>query len=193
MAGGEPRIPYPDPAQFEGIRRNSAESRLNVERMFAHIPPGLFEGYGAFASSVMSNASLDPVLRELAILRVGHLSHCAYEIYQHESFARYIGMSDTLIAAAAVGAEDPALDARQRAVLAFTDDLVLRIRPTDAVLGEARRQLSIHELFSVLLTVGQYMTVCRILETTGVPIEGDSSIVTGKLSAIPAQAPAAAG
>jgi len=61
------------------------------------------------------------------------------------------------------------------------------------VLAEARRQLSVHELFSVLLTVGQYMTVCRILETTGVPIEGDSSIVTGKLSSIRADAPAVAG
>ena len=43
------------------------------------------------------------------------------------------------------------------------------------------------------LQVGQYMTVCRILETTGVPIEGDSSIVTGKLSSIRADAPAVAG
>lgn len=191
MAATEPRIPYPDPAEFDGMRRTSAESRLNVERMFAHIPPGLFEGYGAYASAVMRNPALDPVLRELAILRVGHLANCAYEVYQHEAFARHIGVSEALIAAAANGAEDPALDARQRAVIAFTDDLVLRVRPSDAVLAEARRQLSIGELFSVLLTVGQYMTVCRILETTGVPIEGDDSIVKGKRGGLRAEMPAA--
>ena len=183
-----PRIPYPDPSQFEGIRRTSAESRLNIERMFAHIPPGLFEGYGAFASAVMANTALDPILRELAILRVGHLSHSAYEIFQHEAFARYLAMPEALIAAVATGAADPAFDTKQAAVIAFTDDLVLRVRPSDAVLAEAQARLSIHELMSVILTVGQYMTVCRLLETTGVPIEGDSSIVTGKLGGLVAKA-----
>ena len=183
MTDPAPRIPYPDPSQFEGFRRASAESKLNIERMFAHIPPGLFEGYGAFAMAVMANTALDPILRELAILRVGHLCRSAYEIFQHEAFARHLGMPEALIAAVAEGATDPAFDAKQAAVVAFADDLVLHVRPSDPVLAEARAQLSIHELMSVILTVGQYMTVCRLLETTGVPIESDSGIATEKLGA----------
>ena len=62
-----PRIPYPENAPVQ-------PGALNIERMFFHMPPDLLAGFGAFAQSVMATTSLNPLLRELAILRVGHLA-----------------------------------------------------------------------------------------------------------------------
>lgn len=42
---------------------------------------------------------LDPLLREVVILRIGFLSKASYEVHQHKRVARKVGMSDEKIAA----------------------------------------------------------------------------------------------
>ncbi len=171
-----PRIPYPENAIVP-------PGALNVERMFFHMPPDLLAGFGAFAQSVMATKALDPLLRELAILRVGHLSNAPYEIHQHSEFARHLGMPEAKIAAIAIGATAPVFDIREQALLTFVEDLVLRVRPSDASLAGIREHLDLSGLFALMLATGQYMLVCRILETTGVPIEDEPGIGVARLSA----------
>ena len=77
------------------------------------------------------------ILRELIILRVGHLCDAPYEIHHHERISREIGMSEALIAAPKIGAGAPGLDATQRLALALTDDLVKDRRASDANLAAA--------------------------------------------------------
>ena len=170
-----PRIPYPENAPVP-------PGALNIERMFFHMPPDLLAGFGGFAQSVMAAKALDPLLRELAILRVGHLSNAPYEIHQHSAFARHLGMAEAKIVAIAIGAAAPVFDAGEQALLTFVDDLVLRVRPSDASLAAIREHLDLPALFTLMLATGQYMLVCRILETTGVPIEDEPGIGVGRLS-----------
>jgi 4-carboxymuconolactone decarboxylase len=169
----QPRLPYPDAEAKPGI--------LNVERMFGHIPPGLGVPFGKFSQAVITDTTLPALLRELAILRVGHLSHSAYELHQHEAFARYLGMPEEKITAIATGADAKIFDAKERAILNFVDDLVLRVRPSDAALTAIREQFTLPELFALMLTTGQYMLVSRILETTGVPIEAVDGLAVSRL------------
>ncbi len=170
-----PRIPYPEHADVP-------PGALNIERMFFHMPPDLLAGFGAFAQAVMTTKALDPLLRELAILRVGHLSNAPYEIHQHSAFAHHLGMEEAKIAAIASGAAASVFDAREQALLSFVDDLVLRVRPSDASLATIRQHLDIPALFALVLVAGQYMLVCRILETTAVPIEEEPGIGVVRLS-----------
>lgn len=170
-----PRIPYPENAP-------AVPGALNVERMFLHMPADLLAGFGAFAQSVMATTSLDPLLRELAILRVGHLSNAPYEIHQHSAFARHLGMAEAKIADIPTGAPAPVFDAREQALLTFVDDLVLHVRPSDASLAAIRGHLGLPALFALILATGQYMLVCRILETADVPIEDEPGIGVARLS-----------
>lgn len=170
----QPRLPYPDTKAEPGI--------LNVERMFGHIPPDLAGPFGMFAKAVITDTTLNPLLRELAILRVGHLSHCAYELHQHNAFARYLGMPEEKIAAIAIGPDAKIFDAQERAILRFVDDLVLHVRPSDAALTAIRQHLTLPALFALLLATGQYMLVSRILETTGVPIEAVEGLAVSRLN-----------
>jgi 4-carboxymuconolactone decarboxylase len=170
----QPRLPYPDAPATPGV--------LNIERMFGHIPPDLAAGFGAFSQAIIAGTTLDPLLRELAILRVGHLSHSAYEVHQHNAFARYLGMPAEKIAAIAAGPGEAVFDAQERAVLTFVDELVRQVRPSDAALAAVREYLELPALFALILATGQYMLVCRILETAGVPIEGVEGLAVSRLS-----------
>ncbi len=168
-----PRLPYPDVEAGPGV--------LNVERMFGHIPPEIAAPFRVYSRALIADATLDPLLRELAILRVGHLSRSAYEVHQHNEFARYLGMAEGKIAAIAQGAKAAVFDARERAALNFVDEMVLMVRPSDAALAEVQNYLELPALFALMLAAGQYMTICRILETVGVPIEGVAGLAVSRL------------
>ena len=50
-------------------------------------------------NALLYKCELDPVLRELAIIRVGRLSRAAYEVFQHERIGREVGVTEDKIAA----------------------------------------------------------------------------------------------
>jgi len=119
----------------------------------------------------LSKGTLDPVLREIAILRVGYVSRAHYETHQHERIARGLGMSDALIAAIKQGADAPELSALQRQVLRYVDDLVHNVRASDATFAALREHFSVTQMQELTLVTGYYMMVCRFLETFGVEVE----------------------
>jgi 4-carboxymuconolactone decarboxylase len=166
------RIPYPDPTDLsdetaEFLRRLPG---LNIFRMLAGAD-GLLQAFSRFGNHLLYRTELDPVLRELAILRVGVLSEAAYELHQHEDISRRLGMSEALIAATRVGPDDPVLDDVQRLVLQFTDDVVVNVRASDATFEPLRRCLSARALQELTVTIGCYMLVCRYLETFDIDVE----------------------
>lgn len=166
------RIAYFNPAMATG-RARAAYAKLpdlNIFRMLGHVGD-LLDGYYRFGNQLLAYTSLDPVLRELAILRVGHRSGSAYELQQHERIARGIGMADALLDAAAAGAGHPALDDRQRLTIAFVDEVIDNVRASDATFLPLREWLTDRALQELVLTVGYYMTVCRFVETFDVDLE----------------------
>jgi alkylhydroperoxidase family enzyme len=140
--------------------------------MLPGLSPGVYRGFTAFSGALFNGSDLSPQLREIAILRVGYLSNAAYEVFQHEAYARHVGLSDAQIEAIETGGDKAALlGPAGAAVLAFTDDLVLNVRPSDATLSGVRAHLSDALVLDLVLVVGAYMTVSRFLETTGIEID----------------------
>jgi alkylhydroperoxidase family enzyme len=166
------RVPYPDPATLDPNTSAFLDRLppLNVFRMMAH-GEGLLAAFTRFGNHILFKTELDPVLREIAIIRVGVLSGAGYEIFQHERIARQLGMSDALIAAVHVGPDDPTFDDRQRLVVRLTDDIVANVRAGDATFVPLLEQLSVREAQELVMTIGFYMAVSRFLETFGVDIE----------------------
>jgi len=171
-----PRIPYPSPDQMsDAVRARVGDNPPNVTRMLAGASEGVYSGFGAYSQGLMKLSALDPKLRELAILRVGYISKCAYELFQHEPFGRFVGLTDDQIAAIKAGdAKSTVFDAAQSAVLRFVDDVVLNVRPSDANLAAVREHLDDQQLIDLVLVTGNYMTVCRFLETTGIELDAEA-------------------
>jgi alkylhydroperoxidase family enzyme len=173
------RIPYFDPALATGRVANAFSKlpALNIFRMMGH-SGDLMEGFSRFGGQLLNSTSLDPVLREIAIVRVGVLSKASYEVYQHEAISRRLGMSDALIAAIHHGPDAAEFTDDQRLVMAFTDDVVLNVRAGDATFLPARAALGDKALQELTIVIGFYMLVSRFLETFDVDIEeGEAPIV----------------
>jgi 4-carboxymuconolactone decarboxylase len=166
------RVPYPDPATLDPNTAAFLERLppLNVFRMMAH-SEGLLAVFTRLGNHLLFKSELDPVLREIAILRVGALSGAGYEVFQHERIGRQLGMSDELIGAIRAGPDSAVFDDLQRLVVQFTDDVVANVRPGDDTFGPLRQRLSVREVQELVMTIGYYMAVSRFLETFDVDVE----------------------
>ena len=166
------RIPYPDPADLTpGAAETLAKlPPLNVFRMMGHAGD-MVTGFARFGNHLLGRTRLDPVLREIAIVRVGFLSGARYEVQQHEEICRKLGMADALIAAIGEGPEAQAFDPLHRMVMAFTDDVVHNVRASDATYAPLAALLSVQEMQELVISIGFYMMVSRFLETFDVDLE----------------------
>jgi AhpD family alkylhydroperoxidase len=171
-----PRIPYPTltPAQQAQHER----SKINLSRMMFHLPEKIHAGLSMAGKAMLFESGYDAHLRELIILRVGALSKCAYEVYQHRAYGKRMGLGDAQIEAALAPTIGAPLGEREQAVLRFTEEVVLNVRPSDAALAGARRHLSDSELFETLWIIGNYMFLARLIETSGLPIDEDGAVVS---------------
>jgi alkylhydroperoxidase family enzyme len=168
------RIPYPDPASLlpetQEVLARMGDPPINIFRMLAG-GEGLLRAFARFGNYVIVKAKLDPVLREIAIVRVGVLSGAAYELYHHDRVGRDLGMSAELLAAIRNGPEDLLFTDIQRLVMRYTDDVVEHVRASDATFGPLLAALSLQELQELTVTIGFYMLASRYVETFGVDIE----------------------
>lgn len=166
------RIPYPDLDELsEETRAFLAKlPPINIFRMLAG-GESLLAAFTRFGNHLLYKSQLDPVLREIAIVRVGVLSGAGYEVYQHEAISRQLGMSDELIAAIHEGPDAAVFDDAQREVMRYADDIVANVRASDATFEPLRARLPLRELQELTLTIGFYMAVSRYLETFGIDVE----------------------
>lgn len=172
-----PRIPYFDLQQAPSAITDLLQSRppLNIYRMIAHattVAPGFLRLGGA----LLREAELDAGLRELAILRVGVLSRASYEVHQHKRIARRVGLSEEKIEALAQGPDAAVYAPLEKLVLRFTDDVVRNVKADEVLFKELLTQLGNRQIMELVLTIGFYMMVCRVLENFEVEIEPPGSV-----------------
>jgi 4-carboxymuconolactone decarboxylase len=168
------RLPYVDPATApEPVREllDQLPVKLNVFRMMAHAETG-FRPLVGLGTAILARQQLDPKLRELAILRVAALSSARYEWVQHAPIARATGATEAQVAALERGdVEAECFDALERAVLRFTTEVVRDVRASDAAFDAVARLLSPREIVELVLAVGYYMMIARLLESTAVDLD----------------------
>ncbi|MFZ2469157.1 MAG: carboxymuconolactone decarboxylase family protein [Parvibaculum sedimenti] len=174
------RLPYPDPKDLPEDARKLLETLppLNIFRMIAGSGAS-FVPFMALINAYLNEGTLDDELRELLILRVGHLCGSAYELHHHVRVSRGLGLSEARIAATAGTLPSPHLSEAENAALAFADDLVAHVKADKALFDAARKHLGDTGIQELAIIVGVYLLVCRYLETFEIEleekeIEGDS-------------------
>lgn len=169
------RIPYPTLTSEQ--EQAVAANPLNLNRMMFHIPPKIRAGISQMGRAMLWDSDYDTRLRELVILRVGYLSKSAYEEHQHRAYGKQEGLTDAQIEAALAPTIGAPLDAREQAVLAFAQEVILNVEPSDAVLAEARKYLSDSQIFETLVIIGNYMMIARVIATAGIEIDKPGVVV----------------
>ena len=123
-------------------------------------------GYLKMGGELRFNATLDPMVRELIILRTGALCQAAYELDHHEAIAANIGMADEKIRAAVdVGSTDPVFDDFETALLRFVEEVVVDGKASEAAFAELAKYYTAEELIETTLLTGFYMLTSRFLQT----------------------------
>ena len=107
---------------------------LNVFRMVANAPAS-FQPLLDLASSILLGAEFDARKREIAILRVGHVTRAAYAWTQHVRLATALGVSEAEIAAIAVDGPVTALDAEGNLLCRAADEISRDVRLSDDALA----------------------------------------------------------
>ncbi|MGN2639823.1 carboxymuconolactone decarboxylase family protein [Nocardia takedensis] len=133
--------------------------------VFAQSPEVFRHAVRGFA--LYRNASLDPLLRELGQGRAGYARGSQFVFSQHCKQMRSLGMPEDKIAAVAHWQVSDAFTPLERAVLAYTDGLVLDGgRVPDEVFDVLRGHLSdpeIMELTYITCMYDMHATICRAL------------------------------
>jgi alkylhydroperoxidase family enzyme len=167
------RLPYVDPeAAPEPVREALARLpvKLNIFRMMAHAETS-FRPMLSLGMSILAQQELSAKLRELIILRVGSLSRAQYEWVQHVPIALAAGASEAQIAALERGDVEGPFDELERVVLRFTTEVVKDVRASDQTFAALAALVPPRQVVEVLLTIGYYMMIARLLESTAVDLD----------------------
>jgi 4-carboxymuconolactone decarboxylase len=134
--------------------------QLNVYGLVGHAE-GIFEPWLDLAGAVLNAVDFDPVLREVAILRVAALSPGAeYEWDQHSEIARQLGIEEAVIESARSG---EGLSGDAELVATFTEQVVLDVAPDDQTLDRALARFGPRGVIELMMIIGQYMLVARVM------------------------------
>jgi len=135
--------------------------------VFANVPDCFDHAVAGFAFYRSGRRKISPRLRELGQLRAGYARGSRFVYSQHCKAARAVGFSEEQIEAVRSWPVATCFSAIERAVLAYTDCLVLEGgRVPDAVFAALSAELSdveILELTYITCTYDMHATICRAL------------------------------
>ena len=166
-------LPYVDESKLSEESRkllHRGRVTLNIARMVANSEAALYP-FSKFGNSLMTRAKLDAGLRELAILRTAKVSRSVYEWTQHVPIARAVGVTEVQIAAMDNPREAGCFNPLERLVLEFTDQVARNVKGSPETLAELKKHLGPTEIVELILSIGFWGLVARLLETTEVDLE----------------------
>ncbi|RYF81055.1 MAG: carboxymuconolactone decarboxylase family protein [Comamonadaceae bacterium] len=168
------RIPLLNLAEVPGALGDTLRARrpANLYRILAHAPT-LAPGFVQFGVAVLTDMELPADLRELVILRIGHMSGARYEIDHHRPMARAAGVAAQKVDAVLTdGMADAGWTELERAVLRFTEEVLRDVKASAQAYEAVAAHLSHRALVELMLTIGQYMGLARLLEN--LEVDADS-------------------
>jgi alkylhydroperoxidase family enzyme len=166
------RVPYLDRKDVKPEHQDLLARGINLYRALVHSPDGL-RSFSALGHFIRHTSRLDPRLRELAILQVGYLARSPYEYSHHVEIGRDFGVSDDDIRAIAdeTAGRPTRLDPLAKAVLRAAREMTTELAISDQTFAKLRRDLDHERLTDLVLTIGFYNGVVRILATMQIDVE----------------------
>lgn len=166
-----PRIPYPEMESLSPEVRAAVESfPMNVFRMVANAPASL-KGLMELAQSVLFYNEFDPRKREIAVLRVAHVTHAIYEWTHHIAVAKHYHVRDKEIEI--ICTEDPvkSLDNEGNLLCRVADEISRDVKLSDEALTQILERYGTRGATELILCVSYFNFLSRFLESTGVELE----------------------
>ena len=146
---------------------------LNLYRALANQPPAL-AAFLEMSRYVRSGSSLDPGLRELAILATAHELGQEYEVAHHTEAASRAGVNPAKLAAVTPGGSLDALTAAERCGVEFARQAAHTRSCDDATFRRMQSLFSAEEIVDLVVTTAWYHLCAVILGSLQVELEPQS-------------------
>jgi 4-carboxymuconolactone decarboxylase len=163
---------HPELAELvEKFRAGRRGRMINIYRMLLNSPP-LAESWFNHSNAVRWRTTLDGRLREIVIIRIGHLTGCGYILRQHvPSLALADGVTGEECAALADWQSAQLFDARERAALAYADTMTRAIAVPDDIFAAVEQHFNNRQIVELTVLIGSYNMNARVLRALELDLE----------------------
>ncbi|RMF25700.1 MAG: carboxymuconolactone decarboxylase family protein [Deltaproteobacteria bacterium] len=172
-----PKIPLPTDAELApDIRERLATlPPLNVFRMMANAPAS-FHALFDLATSILMQSEFDARKREIAVLRVAHVTRSRYEWVQHVRVAEMTGVTAEEIDR--IGQDGPVqgLDEESTLICRVADEISRDVRLSDEALEAIVSRYGVCQATELILCCSYFNMVSRFLESTRVELEDETAL-----------------
>ena len=170
-----PLIQEQEHPEFAGLIEKFRAGRrgrlINIYRMLLNAPP-LAESWFNHSNTVRWKTTLPGRLREIVIIRMGHLTNSQYVLRQHvPSLALADGLLLGECDALADWSTSEFFSASERAALAYADTMTRDIAVPDAVFAEVERHFNPREVVELTVLIGTYNMNARVLQALELDLE----------------------
>jgi alkylhydroperoxidase family enzyme len=175
------RLPYlkredlseKDRVVFDEFERERGTPPANIHRLMANAP-NLMARFSSFAHELRNGTSLDPRLRELALMTVGRLTGADYEFTHHWNIALRVGVRREQLDQLANFETSSAFDEHERSVMRYAAEVTTNIKVSDRTFDALRGFLDNRRIMELAMNVAIYNAVARIIVPMGVELEPDA-------------------
>ena len=167
------RLPYLDVDDLKEEDKVLLKRPINLFRQLSHSPGGAraFSGLGMY---IRHKTTLDPRLKEMAIIQVGYLTKSEYEYTHHVRLGtEQFGVTEDDVHAITAETEgrDSGLPELDRTVLRAARAMVTDLKISDDDFAVLEKAFSNEHLVDLVLAIAFYCGVVRVLATMGIDNE----------------------
>jgi 4-carboxymuconolactone decarboxylase len=153
---------------IEKIRSGRRGTVINVYKLLLHSPT-IAEIWLELINAARWKTELDGRLREIVIIRVGHLNRCSYVVNQHVPLlALAEGLTQEECDALAEWRASRLFSKRERAALGFTDASTREVEVADLVFDALRPHFSERQIVELAVLVGAYNMHTRMCQALAI-------------------------
>ena len=156
---------------YELIERTSRGlGVLNVFKVMAHTPD-LMRVWWEMMTALFTRLSLDPRLRELAVLRLFHVLRCEYGFAHHVRIGRQVGLTAAEMEALAEYESASGFSELERLVLRYTDSVTAMRADSAELARELLNHLAERDLVELTFCIANWNAMARLLTPLAVEME----------------------
>jgi|GEM_PF-7105783 len=164
-------IPYPqsykDPRVEHVLSRVPKLNLLKLESW----AEGVVESIVRVSDGVLRRTEVDPVLRQIAVLRLCSVVHSEYELHHLISVSRRHDIPADLVNAAITGSSSTQLTKIQAMVARLAEELAINPKPSPEVFTYLSDKLPTRHLMELVIAIGFYLMQSRVIETFEIELE----------------------
>ncbi len=163
---------HPEFAELvEKFRAGRRGNLINIYRLLLN-SPALAESWFNHSNAVRWKTALSGRLREIVIIRLGHLTGSRYVLRQHvPKLALADGVSVAECDALADWQSSSLFDAPERAALAYADAMTRDIVVADPTFAEVKRHFDTRRIVELTVLIGSYNMNARVLQALELDLE----------------------